>query len=80
MQTKESLIRNIVIAMRLSGVHQITEGGLYWALFRQDVDADTATGIVKEAVDRKILTRNGHVLILNNGEESTPWTRAICNS
>lgn len=80
MQLKESLIRNIVIAMRMSGVCQLTEGGLYWALFRQDIDADTATAIVKEAVDRKILVRNGHVLILNDGEKSTSWTRTVCNS
>lgn len=73
-------MRNIVIAMKMSGVHQLTEGGLYWALFKQDVDADTATAIVKEAVDQKILLRNGHVLILNDGQEDTARTRAICNS
>jgi len=80
MQSKESVMKNIIIAMRISGVHQITEGGVYWALFGQGVDADTATGAVKHAIDQKVLRRNGHVLILNHGEESTAEKWAVCNS
>jgi len=80
MQSKESVMKNIVIAMRISGVHQLTEGGIYWALFNQGVDADTATGAVKHAIDEKVLRRDGHVLILNNGEEDTSRARAVCNS
>lgn len=80
MQSEESVMRNIVVAMRISGVHQLTEGGLYWALFGQGIDADTATGAVKHAVDQKILRRNGHVLILNDGKEDPIRSRAVCNS
>lgn len=80
MQSKESVMKNIIIAMRISGVHQITEGGVYWALFSQGVDADTATGAVKHAIDEKVLRRNGHVLILNHGEKDTSRARAVCNS
>ncbi len=80
MQSEEAIMENIIIAMKISGVHQLTEGGLYWALFRQGVDADTATGAVKQAIDHGGLRRDGHVLILNNGKENSSRTRAVCNS
>lgn len=80
MQTEESVIKKIVIAMRISGVHRLTEGGVYWALFSQGVDADTATGAVKYAIDRKVLRRDGHVLILTDGEKDSSGSRAVCNS
>ena len=80
MQSKESIIQNIVTAMKISGVRELTEGGLYWALFNQGMDTDTATGAVKHAIDRKVLRRDGHVLILNDGKENTLGTRAVCNS
>lgn len=80
MQSKESVMKNIIIAMKISGVHQLTEGGVYWALFRQGVDADTATGAVKHAIDQNVLRRDGHVLILNNGEKDSSRPRSVCNS
>jgi uncharacterized membrane protein YhfC len=80
MLSEKSVMKNIIIAMKISGVHQLAEGSVYWALFRQGVDADTATGAVKHAIDQRVLRRDGHVLILNNGKEDSSRTRAVCNS
>lgn len=80
MQSNESIVKKIVIAMQISGIHQLTEGGMYWALFKQGMDTDAATSAVKHAIDQKILERNGHVLTLNHGEKNSFRQRAVCNS
>lgn len=81
METQKELIKKIVVAMKLCGIKSITEGGLYWALFSQKVDVDTATSTVKYALDAKIIERNGCVFFLkSNAEKDTCRGQSVCNS
>lgn len=80
MKSSESIIKNVVIAMQISGIHQLTEGGMYWALFKQGMDTDAATGAVKYAIDANILKRTGHVLALSHGKEDSDRAQSVCNS
>lgn len=81
MKTNKELVTNIVIAMKLCGMRSISEGGLYWALFNQKVDVDTATSAVKYALDNKIIERNGCAFFIRtDGKENPAVERTICNS
>lgn len=74
------IIENIATAMRMCDIEQISEGGLYWALFQQGVGADEATLVVKQALDSGVLIRQGVVLSVAHGKRDSRRTWAVCNS
>ena len=82
MQSEESVMKNIVIAMKLCNVTKMSEGALYAALFNNGLDTDQATSVVRRAILNGIIKRSGHVVEIGeqHSEKDPAGTWAVCNS
>lgn len=81
MQTNQTAIEKIAIAMKISGVSKMTEGAMYWALFQQGMGTDEATAMMKHAETSGVIVRKNYIVGLAANDEKNPnWERPVCNS
>ena len=76
---------NVIAAMMSCGMKAISEGALYYALFKLGTSPDEATMVVREMLDNGTLRRSGCALLLcgyvpQHGDEGADRTRSLCDS
>jgi hypothetical protein len=77
----ESIKEKIVTAMTFCGMGRISEGALYYSLFKIGAHYDDATMAIQELLDNGVLYRNGGIFILTtHGKEDSNRGRSFCIS
>lgn len=74
-------IAKIITAMKIMGLNQMSEGAVYWALFKLNLNPDEATNIISNAEKSGKIIRKGCLIELSdNGKEDLIGERPVCNS